>query len=216
MRKLGRSIALDSSASPSPIGRRHPASMTPEAARELEVIAAARKDPRDFAPLYDAYADQVWRFAMSRLGNRERASDVTSQTFVKAIQALPNFQPKLHGDGTSFRSWLMMIARNAVIDEQRRHRPGTDIDAPHLALADARMGPESSAIAADEQQRVRRAISQLSPRQREIVELRIAGYSGKEIAHTLDMSVNGVRTAHHRAYSKLRELLAEETEGGAE
>lgn len=210
-------IALepDTRAQPSPIWRRQDAAMTSPAERELKQIAAAQRDPRDFAPLYDAYADLVWRVAMSRLGNRERAADVTHQTFVKAIQALPGFQPKLQGEGTSFKPWLMMIARNAIIDEQRKHRPTADIDAPEMVLADTAPGPEHEAIAAEERSRVRDAIARLSPKQQRMVELRIAGYSGKEIAQIMGMTVNGVRTAHSRAYSTLRDLLAE-NEGSAE
>ena len=55
--------------------------MTP-AEKELQTVERAKRDPRAFAPLYDTYADIIWRFAMSRLGDPERARDVTSQTFV--------------------------------------------------------------------------------------------------------------------------------------
>lgn len=184
--------------------------LTP-AERELQLIDRAKQDPRAFAPLYSTYADMVWRFAMSRLGDPERASDVTSQTFVKAIQSLSKFQPKLQGEGTSFPAWLMIITRNTIIDDQRRHRPTADIEnsthAPKLAAAST---PESIAVRRDEQRRVRQAISKLSPKQQRMVELRIAGYSGKEIAELMGMTLNGVRTAHSRAYSKLRDLLADD------
>lgn len=180
--------------------------------RELQLIDAAKKDPSAFAPLYDAYAGNVYRFAMSRLGNPERAADVTSQTFVKAIQALPRFKPKLQGEETSLLPWLITIARNVVIDEQRKHRPTADIDSPDLQphMPSARGTPETIAVRKEEQERVRAAIEQLSPRQRRMVELRIAGYSGKEIAEIMNITLNGVRTAHSRAYSRLRELLAED------
>ena len=52
------------------------------AEKELQTVERAKRDPRAFAPLYDTYADMIWRFAMSRLGDPERARDVTSQTFV--------------------------------------------------------------------------------------------------------------------------------------
>lgn len=44
-------------------------------------IEAARRNPRAFAPLYDAYADLVWRYAMRRLGDPDRAAEITSATF---------------------------------------------------------------------------------------------------------------------------------------
>lgn len=215
MRKRGgaMSIALEPntvsvSIGDSPAREQH--TMNP-AERELQLIERAKQDPRAFAPLYNTYADMVWRFAMSRLGDSERAQDVTSQTFIKAIQSLSRFKPKLQGEGTSFPAWLMMIARNTIIDEQRKHRPTADIANPAIEpqLA-ASSTPESIAIRREQQQRVRMAISQLSPRQQRMVELRIAGYSGQEIADIMGMTLNGVRTAHSRAYKKLRELLADD------
>lgn len=215
MRKRGGaiSIALEPNSVPASMGNspaREQQSMTP-AERELQLIERAKQDPRAFAPLYDTYADMVWKFAMSRLRDPERAQDVTSQTFVKAIQSLPRFNAKLQGEGTSFPGWLMMIARNTIIDKQRKHRPTADIENPAIApqLA-ASTTPESIAIRREEQQRVRKAISQLNPRQQRMVELRIAGYSGQEIADIMGISLNGVRTAHSRAYKKLRELLADD------
>lgn len=215
MRKRGGaiSIALEPNSVPASMGTspaREQHAMTP-AERELQLIERAKQDPRAFAPLYDTYADMVWKFAMSRLRDPERAQDVTSQTFVKAIKSLPRFNAKLQGEGTSFPGWLMMITRNTIIDDQRKHRPTADIESPAIEpqLAASRT-PESIAIRREEQQRVRKAISQLNPRQQRMVELRIAGYSGQEIADIMGISLNGVRTAHSRAYKKLRELLADD------
>lgn len=178
---------------------------------ELTIIERARQEPAAFAPLYEAYADLVWRYALSRLGDRERAADATSQTFSKAIAALPTFRPKRRGENTTFRSWLMMIARNVVIDEVRKHRPTTALDAPSAQpwMVDQSRSPEESAIAAEERRRVERALAQLPVVQRQIVELRAAGVKGAEIADLLNMSVSAVRTAHYRAYARLRELLGE-------
>lgn len=205
-------IALepDCKSPPASVGRRWNPAVTPEAAEELQHVEAAKRDPRAFAPLYQAYADLVWRFAMSRLQDPERAADVTHQTFVKAIQGIHRFNAKPQGEGTSFKPWLMMIARNAIIDEQRRHRPTMDVQAEGMVVADKTPGPEQLAIASAEQDRVRRAIDQLPAKQRRMVELRISGYSGNEIARIMGMTVNGVRTAHSRAYSRLRDLLADD------
>ena len=179
------------------------------AARELEHIEHAKQDPAAFAPLYEEYADLVWKYAMSRLGNPERAADATSQTFSKAIAALPRFRPERRGETTTFRSWLMLIARNVVIDEVRKHRPTTPLDTPSVQpwLVDQSRSPEEAAIAADERRRIEAALAHLPAKQRKIVELRATGATGAEIADTLKMSVSAVRTANYRAYLRLRELL---------
>jgi RNA polymerase sigma-70 factor (ECF subfamily) len=184
----------------------------PSGGGELAHIEAAQRDIRAFAPLYEAYVDLVWRYALSRLGDQERAADATSQTFQRALAGLPSYQPQRRDDGTStFRSWLMTIARNVVIDEARRFRPVTPLDDPAAQrwLADDARGPEANAVAADERRRVNDALAQLPETQRQIVELRLAGLKGREIADLLDMTESAVKTAHFRAIARLRDLLAE-------
>jgi RNA polymerase sigma-70 factor (ECF subfamily) len=193
------------------IGATEPARAARVADWELTHVEHAQRDPAAFAPLYEAYADLVWRFALSRLGDQERAADAASQTFAKAIGALPTFRPERRGDGLTFRSWLMTIARNVVIDEARKTRPTMPLDEPgaESLLVDRAQSPEESAIAAVERQRIDRALAQLPEAQRRIVELRAIGMRGVEIAGVLNMSLAAVRTANHRAYLRLRELLSE-------
>lgn len=178
---------------------------------ELAQIQAAQRDLRAFAPLYDAYADLVWRYAMRRLGDPDRAAEATSATFARALAALPDFQPVPRENSTSFRAWLMTIARNAVIDAARGNRPALSLDQPgaDAAIIDHRPTPEESAIAAEERRRVFAALAKLAPAQRRIVELRLAGLRSAEIADELGMTVSAVNTAHFRAFARLRDLLAD-------
>lgn len=178
---------------------------------EHQQIEAAQADPRAFAPIYETYADLVWRYALSRLGNADRAAEVTSITFARALEALPRFRPRPGAGGSPFRAWLMTIARNAVIDEVRggRHAPSLDDPAVQPWLVDRRRSPEDLAIASDEQRRVERALTRLPSTQRRIVELRLVGMRSAEIAEILEMSQSAVDTAHFRAYARLREWLAE-------
>ncbi len=178
--------------------------------REFAQIAAAKAHVSDFAPLYEAYADLVWAYALRRLGNPHQAADVTSTVFQRAIAALPTYQPERRGDSTTFRSWLMTIARNVVIDEARAHRPATSLDDPASQrwLIDPGRSPEDLTVAADERKRVRKALTAFSDSQQQIVELRLIGMKGSEIATMLGMTESAVKTAHFRAYARLRDLLA--------
>ncbi len=187
-----------------------PALLADERAR----IAAAQHDARAFAPLYEAYADLVWRYAMRRLGDAERASDVTSITFTRALAALPTFTPRDAPGESGFRSWLMTIARNVTIDEVRGRRPAMSLTDPAWRdrVADHRPSPEIQAIAADERRRMTDAIGRLPETQRQIVEMRLAGHTAAEIVDRLQMSVSAVNTAHFRAMGRLRDLLAAEEE----
>lgn len=180
--------------------------------RELAAITAAQRDPSAFGPLYEAYADLVWRYAMSRLRSEERAADATSQTFTRAIAALPRFNPERRGDSTTFRSWLMLIARNVVIDDVRRHRPTLDLDDPaaQSRLVASEPSPEAHALANDRQRQILSAFTGLSDQQQKVVRMRLEGASGQEIADELGISANAVKAAHYRGIVRLREILAEQ------
>src|SRR5690606_38510531 len=149
---------------------------------------------------------------MKRLANEDRAADATSQVFIKALAALPKYRPQMRGEGTTFRSWLMLIARNVVIDKARKHRPAIDRKAPSAQpwMVDHGRSQEEETIAAEERELVLRAVAKLPAKQQQIVQVRAMGVKGAEIAETLGMTIAGVRTANNGAYTRLRELLGED------
>ena len=178
---------------------------------DLALVRFAQRDPRAFAPLYGRYLDPVYRYCLRRLGDREAAEDATGQVFARALAALPRY--RADGPG-SFRAWLFAIAHNAVVDDRRvaAGRPQSP-----LAEADAVMardpGPEEAALAADAGHRLRRLLHALPPDQRRIVELRLAGLTGPEIAVALGKRHGAVKVAQHRAFRRLRDLLDAEDGG---
>jgi RNA polymerase sigma-70 factor (ECF subfamily) len=187
-------------------------------AREIEIIELARTDPRAFAPLYEQYYSQVHGYCLRRLGHREMAADATTQVFIRAIANLSKFRQS--GSGTSsFRGWLFTIAHNIVIDTTRRSRKHYSLDSSEVVdrpensawLHDPQPGPEAVAVDAEERIRVRKLLDRLPERQRRIVELRMSGLNGIEIAETLRMSHSAVKSAQFRAYTALREWILEET-----
>jgi len=180
---------------------------------DLAIVTLAQADPRAFAPLYEHYAPIVYHYCLRRLSHPEAAADATAIVFTRALAALPRFTPDPRREGSTFRSWLFTIAHNVVIDSRRRNRnhlsldtfPADLTDSPHLV--DPGASPETLAIDADESRQVRAMLGHLPDRQRTIVELRLSGLSGAEIAQTLGMSESAVKSAQFRAYQSLRELL---------
>ncbi len=165
------------------------------------LVERARNDPAAFAALYQTYVRPVHVFCYRRLGTREAAEDATSQVFVNALAHLDEYQTN------SFRAWLFTIARHVVIDALRRPRAVALSDA--ASLADRAQRPEEGALMAESDQRVHRLLDQLTPEQRDIVLLRLAGLNGAEIADVLGRSHGAVRAAQFRAYQRLRSLIAE-------
>ena len=81
---------------------------------DAALVAAARNDPRAFGALYECYLNPVYGYCYVRLGSREAAEDLTSEVFIKALAGLDCYR------GGLFVAWLFRIARNVVIDAQRR------------------------------------------------------------------------------------------------
>lgn len=192
---------------------RTPDPETAEFEEDAALVDRARFDPAAFAPLYDRYFDPVYRYCHRRLGNPEDAADATSVVFARALAALPRYRQRADA---SFRSWLFCIAHNAVTDgyRLRGRRRETAIEAADQVAASSRDGsPEDAAIAAEARTTLHAALDHLSPDQRRVVELRLAGLTGPEIAHALGRTVGSVKIAQHRAYAKLRTILTDPAAG---
>jgi RNA polymerase sigma-70 factor (ECF subfamily) len=167
---------------------------------ERRQIDAARRDPAAFAPLYAAYFDPIYRYCYLRLHHRELAAEAASQTFLKALAGIGGFR------SGSFKSWLYAIARNVTIDMQRASRPQVELEHAEL-VEDPAMSPEASALQRDEQERLWRALDRLSDEQREVLELRLAGLTGQEIAGATRRSLSATKSIQFRALSRLRTVL---------
>lgn len=167
------------------------------------IVHRARKESDAFAPLYQRYSTQIYRWMYRETGDPDAAADLTAQVFVQALQSLHRYQPT---HATSFRAWLFTIARNLLRDSWRRYRP---VNLPPMELADQSPGPEQIAIHRTEMDELRAALDFLPERQREIVELRISGLSMREVAEIQNTSESAVKTAQTRAFKTLHARLTE-------
>ena len=169
------------------------------------LIAESRTNRDAFATLYERHQPTIYNFVLGKVIDPQRAEDITSQVFLRAFQNLSRFRPG------SFRGWLYQIARNAVIDSHRRERPAASSDA--LAWhADPDPGPLEHVEQREAREQLHRLIDQLPARQQRIVQLRLRGYTGREIAEATGMSMSAVRSAQFRAFSRLRDLMADQND----
>jgi RNA polymerase sigma-70 factor (ECF subfamily) len=165
-------------------------------------VAAAKADPRAFAPLYDRYQDLVYRYCYRRLGHPEAAADATGQVFAKALAGLPGYRD----DAPSFRSWLFAIAHNELVDVARARRWTTTLDAVS-GMATAGPSLEEEVLVAETGRTIRDLLAQLTPDQRQVMELRLAGLTGPEIAASVGRSLGAVKIAQVRAFARVRAAL---------
>ena len=173
---------------------------------DAALVAAAQRDPHAFAALFARYWDVVLRYCRFRLPDLQEAEDAASQVFVDAYAGLHRFRDR-NVEG-SFRSWLLTIAHHEVVNRHRyraRHPVGPLDEAD--GARDQTPSPEHAAITAGDIARIVGFLEQLPARPREVVELRLAGLTDREIAAVLGISGEAVRQAQSRAVSRLRGLL---------
>jgi len=175
---------------------------------DADYVAAARADPRAFAPLYERYLGPIYKYCYVRLGSPAAAEDATSEVFLKALAGLTGFR------GGLFAAWLFRIAQNVVVDAYRRRRTTEPLGATSQ-YSDPSQMPEDAAEARAEREALRTALAALSDEQRAVVELKLAGWPDAETAAALGISPAAVKMHRYRALNRLRALLVEGPQGGA-
>ncbi len=180
-----------------------------ERAGEDDRALAARAgggDAEAFGILYDRYMAAVYRYVFYRVRNEAEAEDVTSDVFMKALRAIPRYEPR-----QAFLAWLYRIARNAVIDRGRRLASRTQVtfeDALAHDPGDRVMDPDQGLLAGSDASAVRAAIAQLSPLQQEVIVLRyVEDLDTKAIAKITGRRDGTIRGIEFRALGVLRGLI---------
>jgi RNA polymerase sigma-70 factor (ECF subfamily) len=170
---------------------------------EAELVRRAIEgDPEAFARLYDANVDRVYRYLLSRLGAPAMAEDLTSVVFLKAWTRLHQYRP----GSRPFVAWLFRVAHNAMVDEIRRERRETDLLPGQPAAADPVRQAEERLRAAE----VRRAMTNLTEDQRQVLELRFfAGLNTKEIARHTGKREGAIRALQMRGLQSLSGKLSD-------
>jgi RNA polymerase sigma-70 factor, ECF subfamily len=173
-----------------------------------DLVAARRREPGAVTRIYTAYAPALFRFFMAAVGDRHQAEDLTGTAFVSAIEALPRFRGPIEALG----GWLFQIARHDLYDF-RRHQARSRIEPldDNLTEAAASAGsedPEDLAIDRLESGRVVAAMRELSPDQREVLLLRMAGgLTAPEVAEILGKTTGAVKALQHRGLASLARVL---------
>jgi RNA polymerase sigma-70 factor (ECF subfamily) len=148
----------------------------------------------------------VYRYVFYRVRNEAEAEDVTSEVFMRALRAIPKYEPR-----QAFLAWLYRIARNAVIDRSRRRGARQQVtfeDALAHPNADHIVNPDTGLLAGSDASVVRRAMQQLTPLQQEILVLRyVEGLDTKAISKLVGKRDGTIRGIEFRALSALRTLI---------
>lgn len=165
---------------------------------DARLVAWARENPRAFTALYDRYFAAVHGYCLSQLGDAQAAEDAASQTFLKALDALPRYR-----ETGRFRSWLFTIAHNSVRDALRARSSDAPLETAS-DIHDPAASPEEHAIAALDGAWLDAAIARLPAADWQVLELRRASLRGAEIAAVLGISHDAARKRQLRAIDQIR------------
>jgi RNA polymerase sigma-70 factor (ECF subfamily) len=177
----------------------------------IELLRAG--DRAEFARLVDAYYTPIFRLALKMLGDSADAEDVLQNTFLKALQHLPEFEGR-----SSLSTWLYRIAANEALMMLRKRRPTVPVDenpeededgfAP-AQFSDWCCLPEQEFLTDESKRQLDLAIQRLPETLKVVFLLRdIEGLSIRETSEALGLSETAVKTRLLRARLHLRESLS--------
>jgi RNA polymerase sigma-70 factor (ECF subfamily) len=172
---------------------------------DAALIERARAGDRTaLEQLLEEIAPLVHRFGLRMCRHAADAEDVLQDTLLSVVDHLQEFQGR-----ASLASWVFMLARTACARRRRglKNQPHLTPDAAgELASSDS--SPELATGQKQLRVALERALAQLSEEQREVLLLRdMEGLSAPEVAESLGLSVEAVKSRLHRSRAKLREAL---------
>jgi RNA polymerase sigma-70 factor (ECF subfamily) len=164
-----------------------------------------------FKEAFERYSDDLFRHAVLRLSDRERALELTQECFTRAWEYLQKGEVI-----REFRPFLYRTLKHLIIDEYRKHKThsleamledheGSSVEA---LMPQDESNTLAAAIERFEGKEALAALPKLPDTYREVLTLRfVEGLSPKEIAELIAESENVVSVRIHRGLKKLKTLL---------
>ena len=171
---------------------------------EARLINRARQgDQEATAALYQQHVQAIFRYIRFRVPDGAAAEDLTAEVFLRMVEGLPAFKV----NGAPFEAWLYRIAAARVADYYRQQirRPEESLSEMEPARV---VSPEGELQTEEEEAAVRAALCELSDEYQDILLLRfVERKSHAEVAMLLGKSVTAIKSAQHRALTRLAELM---------
>lgn len=186
--------------SPPPYGP--PAATLPDENDEA-LARRARYDPGAFAELYHRHVGSIYRYHLARTGDADDAQDLTSQTYLAALERIDTYRGQ-----STFLGWLFGIASHKVGDHYRGQRHNLPLESAD-DLHDPQALLEDIAWQRDRLAAISQELRRISPVRAEAMVLRIfAGMSAAEVGQVMGKSETGVRMLVYRGLRDLHKKLA--------
>lgn len=177
---------------------------------ESELVRKAQEGDHDaLIELLRSIENSVYRSAYYILGDEQEALDASQDTLLRIYQKIHLFQEK-----AKFSTWVQRIVSNICMDRFRAKKDTVSIDEHDLVIPD-KDNVEAAVMLTSVSYDVRSAINKLPEQYRVVVVLRyLQDFSYQEIADTLDLPLNTVKSYLFRGRQQLQELLHDYQKGG--
>ena len=151
------------------------------------------------------YYHRIMDFSYRHLNRVADAEDIAQEAFIRVWRKAPQWQDR----ELPPHSWLYRITHNLCIDELRKRKPECDVDEQyHLANDDS---PEGNLYQQQKDQLLAAAIRSLSEGQRTAIVLcNYQGFSNRDAAAVMDITVEALESLLVRGRSKLRKQLMQD------
>lgn len=171
--------------------------------KEEAILKRAIKNPQEFAPIYDKYYLQLFKYVLQRVENETTASEIVSDVFAKALYNLHKYKFK----GYPFSAWLYRVAYNEITNRHRKNKKERTVNIPIDTLGEFQ-SEESLEEDVVSMQKMKKCLKLLKPNDVEFIEMRFfEGRSFKEIGEILEITTDNARVKTHRALTKLKKLF---------
>lgn len=171
--------------------------------QEEKQLRLAMQQPEAFAPIYEKYYLQIFKFVIQRVDDEDVAGDLTSQVFAKALFKLKDYKFK----GLPFSAWLYRVAQNEIGMFFRQQKAQRVVNVTTESLGD--MMDEMEEDNHEERlQEVLAAMKKLDVEEVEYLQMRFfEKRSYKEMGEILDITETNARVKTHRVIQKIRQLM---------
>lgn len=152
---------------------------------------------KGFAAAFKAHKNHIYDYALRMVGDADSAGDITQEAFIRLYRSLTD-----HTAILDIRGWLYVCTRNLCLNYRRRR--GREIPLADLPIHSEPMTPGRN----PRTDAVRKALAALDKKYREALILKVMqGFSYREIAHILQITVPAVRSLLYKARLALRDKL---------
>jgi RNA polymerase sigma-70 factor (ECF subfamily) len=178
--------------------------MKTDASLEKKLLDGAKRYNQEaLAAIYDRFSPGIYAYSLRLLGDVDLAEECTGETFSRFLRALRSGS----GPQEYLQAYLYRIAHNWITDHYRRQTP-QPLELDENLQADESEAPQQTADQHFGEARIRAALQQLTPDQRQVIILRyIEDWDNQEVASALDKPIGAIKALQHRALEALRKVL---------